>query len=205
MLATCAYDAFIQMKEIIWKRTLYRQNEVIVFIPDEKDLDQLNSAASKRMATFLMTLKETFADLSEILHAEWIDLKNNVFNINLPVKFHYPEKYTLSTRLIRMLNALPKKNKKIFPMNYRTAYSCLDALCRKAAVKFQNPALHQISFKSFRYWGGSMIAYHSNGNAVTIARVLRHKSWKSTQNTYIPLSSKKKILRLPLQLLLRRY
>ncbi len=26
-----------------------------------------------------------------------------------------------------------------------------------------------------------MIAYYSNGNAVVIARLLRHKSWKSTQ------------------------
>ena len=26
-----------------------------------------------------------------------------------------------------------------------------------------------------------MVAYYSNGNAVTIARLLRHKSWKSTQ------------------------
>jgi len=26
-----------------------------------------------------------------------------------------------------------------------------------------------------------MIAYYSNGNEVTIARLLRHKSWKSTQ------------------------
>jgi hypothetical protein len=43
-------------------------------VPDEKDLDLLISSASKRMATFLMCLKETFAD-PEILHSEWIDLK----------------------------------------------------------------------------------------------------------------------------------
>lgn len=181
MLAVCAYDAFCQMEGIVWQRPLYRQREATIIVPDEKDLDLLISAASKRMATFLLCLKETFADPSEILNAEWIDLKDNVFSINHPVKFHYPGKYELSMRLTCMLNALPRENKRIFPMTYRTAYVCLAALRRKAAAKFQNPALLQISFKSFRHWGGSMIAYYSNGNAVVIARLLRHKSWKSTQ------------------------
>jgi integrase/predicted RNA-binding Zn-ribbon protein involved in translation (DUF1610 family) len=181
MLAVCAYDAFCLMQGITWRRPGYRQNEATVMVPDEKDLDLLISAASKRMATFLLCLKETYADPSEILHADWIDFNGNVFSINHPVKFHYPGKYELSMRLTSMLNALPRKSKRIFPMRYQTAYACLAALRRKAAEKFQNPALLQISFKSFRHWGGSMVAYYSNGNAIVIARVLRHKSWKSTQ------------------------
>jgi hypothetical protein len=40
-------------------------------------------ASGKGMATFLGGLKQTFADLSEILRAEWIDLKGNIFSINL--------------------------------------------------------------------------------------------------------------------------
>jgi hypothetical protein len=70
-------------------------------------------------------------------------------------------------RLICMINALPREHKRIFPMSYRTAYVCLDSLRRRAAARLQNPALIQISFKSFRHWGGSMVAYYSNGNAVT--------------------------------------
>ena len=181
MLATCAYDAFCQMKGIVWDRPLYRQNEATIFVPDEKDLDLLISASSKRMATFLLCLKETFADPSEIIAAEWIDLKENVFSINHPVKFHYPGKYELSMRLIYMINALPRKHKRIFPMTYRTAYTCLDYTRRKAAAKFQNPALLQISFKSYRHWGGSMLAYLTNGNVPVMARIMRHKSWASTK------------------------
>jgi integrase len=181
MLAVCAYDSFCQMQEIIWKRPTYHQNEATITVPDEKDLDLLISAASKRMATFLLCLKETFADPSEILRAEWIDLKDNVFSINHPVKFHYPGKYELSHRLTCMLNALPRVNKRIFPMNYKCAYTCLEGLRHKAATKFQNPALLQITFKSFRHWGGSMLAHVTNGNVPVMARILRHKSWKSTQ------------------------
>jgi integrase len=181
MLAVCAYDAFCHMRKISWDRPSYRQNEATITVPDEKDLDLLTSAASTRMATFLLCLKETFADPSEVLAAEWIDLKDNVLSINHPVKFHYPGKYELSTRLTCMINSLPREHKRIFPMSYRTAYVCLDWLRRKTAAKFHNPALRQISFKSFRHWGGSMLAHVTNGNVPVMARIMRHKSWKSTQ------------------------
>jgi integrase len=181
LLAVYAYDAFCKMEGIAWKRPKYRQNEATIMVPDEKDLDLLIAAGSKRMSTFLLCLKETFADPSEILRAEWIDLKDNVLSINHPVKYHYPGKYELSARLTHMLNALPRYDKRIFPTSYAAIFMCLVSLRRKAAHKFHNPALLQISFKSFRHWGGSMLAYLTNGNVPVMARILRHKSWRSTQ------------------------
>jgi integrase len=181
MLAVYAYDAFCAMQGIVWKRPVYHQNEATVPVPDEKDLDLLINAARRKMATFLLCLKETFADPSEIVYAEWIDLAGDVLSINHPVKGHLPGKYQLSSRLIAMLNALPRKNKRIFATTYKNLYSCLENLRSKAAEKFQNPALKQISFKSFRHWGGSMIAYYSNGNPLVIMRVLRHKSFESSR------------------------
>ena len=59
-------------------------------------------------------------------------------------------------------------------------YACFHNLRAKAAAEFQNPALLQISFKSYRHWGGSLVAELSNGNTLTIMRVLRHKSFKSS-------------------------
>jgi integrase/rubredoxin len=181
MLATCAYDAFCKMQGIAWKKPIYKQNEATVDVPDEKDLDMLISAARKRMATFLGCLKETFADPSEILRCDWIDLKYNVLSINHPVKGHLPGKYELSQRLVCMLNALPRKDKRIFPTTYKNIYASLENLRTKAAERFQNPALKRISFKSFRHWGGSMLAYYSNGNPLVIMRVLRHKSFNSSR------------------------
>jgi integrase len=116
-----------------------------------------------------------------LLRAEWIDFKDNVFSINHPVKGHLPGKYELTPRLTCMLNALPRKNKRIFPTNYKTIYSSLNCLRTKAAEKFQNPALLNITFKSFRHWGGSKIAQMSNGNPLVIMRILRHKSFESSR------------------------
>jgi integrase len=168
------------MKGIRWNRPTYRQNEVTIYVPDEKDLDLLISRARKKMATFLGCLKETYADPLEIILCEWIDLKNNVLSINHPVKGHLPGKVELTPQLTMMLNSLPRKNKRIFATNYNVLYASFYNLRAKAAAEFQKPELLQISFKSFRHRGGSMVAELSNGNTLTIMRTLRHKSFKSS-------------------------
>jgi integrase len=167
-------------KVSIYRMPKYRQGETTLTVHDEKDLDMLINAASRRMATYLQCLKETFADPSEILRAEGIDLKENVFSINHPVKGHLPGKYSLSPRLVAMLNALPRKDKRIFPMSYKCAEDCLRRLRKKATTIFQNPVLLTISFRSFRHWGGSMLAHVTNGNVLLIKRLLRHKSIQNT-------------------------
>ena len=182
MLARYAYDAFCKMEGIQWNMPTYRQEETTLTIPDEKDLDTLiNSAvSSRRMAAFLQCLKETFADPEEILRLEWIDLKDNELSINHPVKGHLPGKYQISARLMAMLTSLPRKDKRIFPMTYATAEDYLKKLRKRAAAKFQNPNLVTISFKSYRHWGGSMLAQITNGNVLKVKTALRHKSINNT-------------------------
>ena len=148
MLATYAYDAFCKMQGIQWNMPTYRQGETTLYIHDEKDLDLIISIASKRMATYLQCLKETFADPGEILRLEWIDLKDNILSINHPVKGHLPGKYQLTPRLTAMLNSLPRTDKRIFPMTYACAEDYMKKLRKRAAEKFQNPVLLTICFKS---------------------------------------------------------
>jgi integrase len=57
---------------------------------------------------------------------------------------------------------------------------CLNALKKKAARKQQNPVLLTITFKSFRHFGGSMIAHYTNGNVLKVKAALRHKSILNT-------------------------
>jgi len=180
MLATYAYDAFCKMEGIQWSMPTYHQGETTLYIHNEKDLDLIISIASKRMATYIQCLKETFADPGEILRADWIDLKDDVLSINHPVKGHLPGKYQLTPGLLTMLNALPRKDKRIFPMSYATAMDSLKKIRKKAAAKFENPVLLQICFKSYRHWGGSMLAHVTNGNVLIIKKMLRHKSIANT-------------------------
>jgi integrase len=181
MLATYAYDAFCKMEKIEWTKPKYKQQETMIDVPDEKDLDALiSSTYSKKMTAFLQCLKETFADPGEILRLEWRDIKDNIITINHPVKGHLPGQVEVSSKLIALLNALPKNQKRVFPTTYKNIHKCLASLRKRAAQKLQNPRLLEISFKSFRHWGGSMLAQYTNGNVLTIKKMLRHKKVENT-------------------------
>jgi integrase len=181
MLACYAYRLFAKMENIAWEMPRYRQEETVLYVPDEKDLDQLISASqSKTMSTFLQCLKETYADPGEILRLEWREIKDNIISIAHPVKGHLPGQIEVSNRLIVMLNALPQKDKRVFPMTYKSASTCLRTLRSRAARKLQNPKLLSISFRSYRHWGGSMLAHFTNGNVLTIKKLLRHKRIENT-------------------------
>jgi len=75
MQAVYAYDAMTKMLNITWKKTRYRQQETLPFVPSEKELDQLIAACKgRKLVAFLQTLKETFADPGEALKLRWKDM-----------------------------------------------------------------------------------------------------------------------------------
>jgi integrase len=181
MQATYAYDAMTKMLKISWNPPKYTQEEHIPWIPEEKELDMLiASCKSRRMATYLQTLKETFADPSEALRLRWIDISGNTITINMPVKGHRPRQIPVSNRLIAMLNNLPKTSETIFPVKYATIASCFKHVRKRAAQIHQNPRLLKISFVAFRHWGGTMIAQYTNGNVLTVQKLLGHKNIRNT-------------------------
>ncbi|MGD6851187.1 MAG: IS1/IS1595 family N-terminal zinc-binding domain-containing protein [Candidatus Bathyarchaeia archaeon] len=186
MMICYAYEAYLRMQKMTWERPggrklCYRQEENILFIPEEGELDQLVAAAqSKRMAAYLQTLKETFADPGEALAIEWVDVLANAIVIRHPVKDHRPGTLEVSEKLIAMLKLLPHVSNRVFPVAYNTMCHCFVNLRRRIAFKTQNPRLESIELRSFRHWGGTRLAELSNGNACTVMKFLRHKSIANT-------------------------
>jgi integrase len=181
MLCVYAYDAFAKMEKMSWSKPRYRQEENLPFVPDEAELDSLvASCRSKRMAAFLQTLKKTYADPGEVLRLRWIDISGNIITISKPVKGHLPGQMEVSNRLLAMLNCLSKDSERIFPTTYKNMYTSFDNVKHRAARTLQNPRLLKISFRSFRHWGGSMIAHYTNGNVLTVKKLLRHKRVENT-------------------------
>jgi integrase len=178
MQAVYAYDIMAtKILKVGWTPPKYKQDESLPFVPDEKELDQLIAACrSRRMAAFLQTLKETYADPGEILKLEWKDVSGNIITINNPVKGHKAGQIPVSNKLVAMLNSLPKTSTRIFPVKYDSIYQCFTKVKKRAARLLQNPRLLHISFKTFRHWGGTMIAHYTNGNVLTVQKLLRHKS-----------------------------
>ena len=131
------------------------------------------------MATFLTTLKETFADPGEVLKLRWIDLSGNIITINDPVKRHNPRKLKISNKLIAMLNALPHTSERIFPTKYDSIYSSFTHVRKRVASIAQNPRINSISFNTFRHWGATM-TFHYTKNLLLVQKLLGHKSIKNT-------------------------
>jgi integrase len=96
------------------------------------------------------------------------------------VKGHLSRQLKVSGKLIAMLNALPKTSTRIFPTSYRSMYTCFSHMRKRAAQRLQNPRLKAISFKTFRHWGGSLIAHYTHGNVLKVKKLLGHKRIEST-------------------------
>jgi integrase/rubredoxin len=178
MLYVYAYNALAAMLKIPWDLPTYRQEDIIPHIPDESELDALiNGSKSKRMAAYLQCLKETFGDPSEALRIKWIDVneKEQTIKINYPVKNHLPRTLQVSNKLLAMLNALPKNSEKIFPVNYASMATCYRYLRKRVADVQKNPRILSIELRSFRHWGGTSIAFHTNGNVLLVKKLLGHR------------------------------
>jgi len=176
-----AYDNFAKMLKISWQIPHYSQEETLPFVPEEKEVDQLIAfCRSKRMTTFLQTLKETFADPSEALRIKWIDITANIVTINYPVKGHLAGQIQVSNKLIAMLNSLPKNSERVFPTSYSVISNNYIRMRKRCAEVHKNPRLLSVELRSFRHLGGSMIAHYTNGNVLTVKKLLRHKRVENT-------------------------
>jgi integrase len=173
LIFVAAYDAFTKMQKITWTPPKYHQEEHLPFIPEEQELDCLiASAFSRKMSTYLQTLKETFTDPSEALRIEWTDISGNVISINHPVKGHSPRQLEVSNKLLAMINALPRKSDHIFNTNYANISRAYYHLRRRTADAQKNPRVLKIELRTFRHWGATMIAYYTNGNTLTVKKLL---------------------------------
>ena len=183
ILAVYAYDIMAKhILKIEWTRPKYTQEEILPFIPEETELDQLISACkSRRMASYLQTLKETFADPGEGLRLRWIDFsdKDSVIIINKPVKRHSPRQLKISSKLVAMLNGLPKTSECIFPTTYRAVCKSFQRIRQRVANNTSNPRIKSIKLNTFRHWGATM-TYHYTKNILLVQKLLGHKNIKNT-------------------------
>jgi integrase len=74
-----------------------------------------------------------------------------------------------------MLNSLPKTHERIFPTTYGSIFGSYTRLRKRTAELQKNPRLLSIQLRSFRHWGGTMIAHYTNGNVLTVKKMLGHK------------------------------
>jgi len=182
------YTSFLSMIGSTWTPPGYQPVRKLPFIPTELEIDQLIAGCGKKTAAFLQTLKETAMRAGEAQNLEWsdIDMERRVLRVT-PEKNSDPRVFKVSDKLIRMLDALPRKSKRVF--GERGFRSCRATFCetrKRVAEKLQNPRILQIHFHTFRHWKATML-YHQTKDILYVMKFLGHKSVKNTM-LYIQLA-----------------
>lgn len=189
-LAAQAYLKFCKIMKIAIPEDLsfrkWKNQSKIPWIPLESEVDQLIAACRLRMATFLQLLKETGVRSGEAWRLEWkdIDVEHGIVTVNKPEKNGLPRQLKVSSKLVAMLNSLPKVNGKVWNGNVRCFTSSFMGQRNRIAKKLQNPRMKQIHFHTLRHFFATML-YHKTLNLLEVQQKLGHRSISNTSSTRI--------------------
>jgi len=131
------------------------------------------------MAAFLQLLKETGMRCGEAGQLKWIDidLVNRSVRIT-PEKGGNPRNLKLSSRIVEMLNEMPKETISVFTHSTDVWIRNFARQRKRLAFKTKNSRLNQITFHTFRHWKATM-EYHKTKDILHV-KDLGHKSLNST-------------------------
>ena len=176
-----AYHVFATMAGLSWDPPRYKRVENLPFIPLEKEIDDLIAASGKKLAATLQLLKETAMRIGEARRRKWTDLdaeRNTITCSSL--KHGYPRQFKITSKLMAMLNALPKTSEYILGGTTTKALrSNLHRKRKRLASKLQNPRLLKITFHTLRHWKAT-IEYHKTKSILHVKELLGHRNINST-------------------------
>ena len=176
-----SYTNFLKMVGGTWTPPICRQVDKLPFIPTEAELDSLISYCTRKISCFLLILKETGMRCGEAWQLKWTDIDSEGQSMRVtPEKGSNPRQFKASTKLLTMLDRLPKTNIQIFGAwklkNMRRTY---ERERNRLADKFCNPRIRQITFHTFRHWKATM-EYHKTKDILHVMQLLGHKNIKNT-------------------------
>jgi integrase len=181
-LMVATYTSFLKFLNKSWIPPKYKRQDKIPFIPQESEIDSLISGCSRRISTLLLLLKETGMRIGEASRLKWTDInaENNTVAINEPEKGSNTRIIRVSARLIRVIEALPKKCDKVFGKSNKTDKSHSYYRQRMwLSNKLSNPRLQKITFHTFRHWKATM-EYHKTKDIIHVQRLLGHRNIQNT-------------------------
>jgi len=185
--AAQAYKTFckvvdIQIPEDINFDKWSSRQQKLPWIPLEKEIDVLIAGCSKKIATFLQLLKEVWCRSGEAWRLEWINVEpeHNIITINLPEKKGTPRQFKVSSKLIAMINGLPKTSRRVFGQSSLTKIRQNFMVQRaRVAYNLKNPRIKRITFHTLRHWGATM-EYHRTKDILHVKERLGHRNINST-------------------------
>jgi len=177
-----AYTLFLKTQGSSWEPPIYRKpSRKIPFIPTESEIDQLIAACGKKTAAFLNLLKETAMRCGEANRIRWsnIDSYRRTITLNFPEKNGNPRIFKVSQKLIDILDALPRKDVRIFGPSPHWYKSTFYSSRKRIVNKLRNPRLARIHLHTLRHWKATML-YHRTKDIIYVKEFLGHKRIEDT-------------------------
>lgn len=113
--------------------------------------------------------------LETLIRDNW---KRQTITLNNPEKGGRSRIFKVSSKLIAMLNNLPKTNQRVFGNTSYKKTSFYDSR-KRLANKLQNPRLQRISFHTLRHWKATML-YHQTKDILYVKEFLGHNKIETT-------------------------
>jgi integrase len=180
-----AYTLFLRINKMHvwdkWERPKCTITKKFPFIPMEQEIDELIAGSGKKNASFAQLQKETAMRPGEAKILKWIniDSERNVITLNEPEKGSNPRMWKVSSRLIGMLNTLPKTSEQVFPGSLKSMKVTWIKTRKRLAQNLQNPRLKKITLYTLRHWKATM-EYHRTKDIVYVQQLLGHKDIRNT-------------------------
>jgi len=180
-VAVYAYDEYAKMEKIEWQAPFYHNNQTLPFVSTEKEIDALVSGTSKKISISLQALKETGFRIGEVWQCKWTDLDEEKSTIKCRAEKHgFPREIRISSKLISMLQTLPKDSDCIFGStnlsNHRWRF---DRQKTELAKKLQNPRFKQIHFHALRHYYATRL-FNETKSLPFVKEKLGHRNINST-------------------------
>jgi integrase/predicted RNA-binding Zn-ribbon protein involved in translation (DUF1610 family) len=177
-----AYTLMLKFDGKSWTKPKCPVTQKFPFIPTEQEIDALIAGSGKKNAAFLQTLKETAMRSGEAKRLNWIDIdyERNVITLNAPEKGSNPRMWKVTSTLIEMLYALPRKNEQVFTGSLKSMKTTFQKNRKRLAQTLQNTRLLRIHFHTLRHWKATTL-YHQTKDPYYVQHFLGHKSLKSTE------------------------
>jgi integrase len=119
--------------------------------------------------------------IGEAWKLKWIDIDtvNSTIRVT-PEKGSHARMFKMSSKLLAMISALPRKTDKLFgTYDLRGFRSSFIKQRKRTANKLGNPRIIQITFHTFRHWKATM-EYHKTRDILHVMQLLGHRSIQNT-------------------------
>lgn len=105
--------------------------------------------------------------------------KKHIITFNQPEKRSRPRIFKVSSKLVGMLQRLPKESEKVFKTSLTVKQNTFTQTRKKAARALQNPRILKIKFHTFRHWKATL-EYHKTKDILHVMKPLGHRNIKNT-------------------------